>query len=247
MNEYPSAFDYVTAFSSNIGVFTEAQQRSLQRLTVGIAGLGGMGGMHALTLARLGVGNFLLSDPDNFELKNFNRQVCASVATLGEYKAETTAEMIWAINPEAKVDYRNEPVSKKDNSVWWICNYSDIIIDALDFFELDTRRALFAEAFDLGKPVISAAPIGLHGMARIFYPGSINLEDRCGFSVHDSKEEALNKFLWRGLCPERKIINDFQPDGVNFSEGRAASTFVGVIEAAAYAARLVLREVLGIN
>ena len=72
-----SEFQPLTAFSRNIGWVTEAEQTSLRQARVAIAGLGGVGGAHLLTLARLGVGRFNISDFDRFEQHNYNRQVGA--------------------------------------------------------------------------------------------------------------------------------------------------------------------------
>jgi len=60
-------FHYATAFSRNIGWITETEQEVLRNKRVAIAGLGGVGGSHLLTLTRLGIGKFNISDLDIFE------------------------------------------------------------------------------------------------------------------------------------------------------------------------------------
>jgi len=80
-----SVFDYATAFDRNIGWLTTAEQQRLRQKRIAIAGVGGVGGSHLLTLARLGVGRFTISDPDRFELANFNRQAGAMMSTTREY------------------------------------------------------------------------------------------------------------------------------------------------------------------
>src|SRR5437867_9916117 len=82
----PAVFNYDTAFSSNIGWVTESEQASLKTKRVAIAGVGGVGGVHLLTLARLGITRFTVADLDQFELKNFNRQVGATTAAVGRPK-----------------------------------------------------------------------------------------------------------------------------------------------------------------
>src|SRR3546814_6163372 len=101
-----TAFDYATAFDRNICWITADEQQVLRRKRVAIAGMGGVGGVHLLTLARMGIGAFNISDLDDFELANFNRQVGASMSTLGRPKVEVMAEMTRDINPEA--DIRSE-------------------------------------------------------------------------------------------------------------------------------------------
>src|SRR6476661_6591982 len=75
-------FNYSQAFSRNIGWLTVEEQERLRGARAAIAGLGGVGGGHLLTLARLGVGNFNISDFDYFEIHNFNRQAGAMMSTV---------------------------------------------------------------------------------------------------------------------------------------------------------------------
>ncbi len=67
-------FSYDQAFARNIGWVTRAEQEALRGKRIAVAGLGGVGGSHLLTLARLGIGAFHLSDFDALDLPNFNRQ-----------------------------------------------------------------------------------------------------------------------------------------------------------------------------
>src|SRR3954470_7275001 len=95
----PEAFSYAAAFDRNIGWLTDWEQLTLRGKRVAIAGMGGVGGFHLLTLARLGVGPFHIADLDRFEIENFNRQVGATMASVGRPKVEVLAEMARAINP----------------------------------------------------------------------------------------------------------------------------------------------------
>ena len=65
-----SQFDYTAAFDRNIGWVTQTEQSILRSKRVAIAGLGGVGGSHLLTLTRLGIGAFTVSDFDTFEIAN---------------------------------------------------------------------------------------------------------------------------------------------------------------------------------
>ena len=69
-----SPFNYDKAFSRNIGWVTQDEQARLRSARIAIAGLGGVGGAHLLTLARLGIARFVISDFDEFDLHNMNRQ-----------------------------------------------------------------------------------------------------------------------------------------------------------------------------
>ena len=58
-------------------LFGDAGQELLQRTRVGIVGLGGAGSMLAELLGRLGVGEFVLADPDRAEETNLPRLIAA--------------------------------------------------------------------------------------------------------------------------------------------------------------------------
>lgn len=55
----------------------------LNRCTIAIAGCGCIGGFSAELLARMGVGGFVLADPDIFDVSNINRQCAATYNTVG--------------------------------------------------------------------------------------------------------------------------------------------------------------------
>src|SRR5690242_674849 len=77
-------------------------ERGVARLrdrTVAIAGCGGVGGATAITLARLGVGGFVLADPGIFDPPDLNRQWAGRRSTLGRNKTEVHAELLREINP----------------------------------------------------------------------------------------------------------------------------------------------------
>ena len=100
----PPVFSYSDAFDRNLGWFAEYEQQALRNKTITIAGVGGVGGVHLLTLARLGVANFKIADLDIFETANFNRQVGATISTLGQSKVDVLARMAQDINPEIKIE-----------------------------------------------------------------------------------------------------------------------------------------------
>ena len=118
-------FSYREAFDRNLGWFTEDEQERLRGKTIAIAGMGGVGGVHLLTLARLGVAGFHIADLDSFELANFNRQVGATMSTIGEGKTSVLARMAQGHQPRnshgSQVSKRNltkDNVSKNFFRAW---------------------------------------------------------------------------------------------------------------------------------
>ena len=90
-------------FDRNLGFMSEIEQEKLHESSVAIAGAGGDGGMLAVELARMGVGEIRLADPDTFETENINRQAVCTDETIGVNKSEAVGDYIQKINPDAKV------------------------------------------------------------------------------------------------------------------------------------------------
>lgn len=108
----------------------EAMQ-TLKNAKVVIAGLGGVGGAALESLARFGIGNFLLFDIDEIRYSNFNRQWLATEASLGKSKADTAYQRILSINSDCHVVAKTEFLDER--TFPQIGDYQpDVVIDAID-------------------------------------------------------------------------------------------------------------------
>ena len=208
-------FDYREAFSRNIGWLTESEQQTLQGKRIAIAGLGGVGGSHLLTLSRLGVGCFNISDLDHFELANMNRQAGASMSTLGEEKITVLERQAKDINPELEIKRFSQGVSLENLDSF--LEGVDVYVDALDFFQIDIRRAVFAACYAKGIPAITAAPIGMGTAVLNFLPGKMSFEDYFQLEGRGKLEQYI-RFL-AGLAPSlvhaNYIVDESRVDFVN--------------------------------
>src|SRR3954468_2136621 len=84
----------------NAGFVTPAEQVVLRNARVFVCGVGGMGGAAIQSLVRAGVGNFSLADMDVFETSNLNRQLFATLDTVGRPKVAATCAAMTRINPD---------------------------------------------------------------------------------------------------------------------------------------------------
>lgn len=235
-------FDYQSAFSRNIGWVTDAEQERLRAARVAIGGLGGVGGVHLLTLARLGIGRFAIADFDVFDIVNFNRQVGASVGSIGRPKIQVLEEMARDINPELEIKRFPEGVTREclDDFLDGV----DVYVDGLDFFAFDARRMTFAACERRGIPVVTAAPLGLGTALLVFAPGGMPFEQYFGFEGCDEMEMAI-RFLV-GLSPgmlQRGYVADMSK--VNLAERKGPSCIAACQLCAGVAAVEVLKLVLG--
>jgi len=192
-----NTFDYDDAFSRNIGWVTEVEQQVLKSKRVAIAGVGGVGGVHLLTLTRLGIGNFHISDLDIFEQGNFNRQAGAYMKNVGRDKVEVMAEMAQGINPD--MGMKIFPDGIKTDNIEEFLDGVDLYVDGLDFFVLDVRREVFAACERKGIPAITAAPLGMGTAFLAFMPGQMTFEEYFRMAGCDANERQLRFLL--GLSP----------------------------------------------
>jgi molybdopterin/thiamine biosynthesis adenylyltransferase len=236
-----SSFDYREAFSRNIGLLSEAEQERVRRSRVAMAGLGGVGGAHVLALARLGFGSFSLADLDQFELANMNRQMGASVNTLGRSKVEVTAEIVKAINPTAELRVFPNGITREN-----IGDFLDgavAAVDGIDFFNMDARRLLFREARARGIHALTSAPVGFGGTLHVFSPTGMSFDDY--FDIRDDMNLAgqLIQFVL-GLAPKRAQRSYFPPGAVDLEKRRAPSLAPGCLLAAVFVATEIVNLVV---
>lgn len=131
--------------------------QKLQNASVAVFGVGGVGGYVVEALARSGVGNITIIDNDKVSLNNINRQIIATIDTVGQDKVEVMKNRILAINPMAKVTCKkvfylpenSDDISFKD---------FDYIIDAVD--TVTAKLDIIEKAKKENVPVISSMGTG---------------------------------------------------------------------------------------
>lgn len=237
-----NTYDFQTAISRNLGWIMPEEQQLLASVHVGIIGLGGVGGQYAEILTRLGVTRFTICDPDHFSVENSNRQNECKTSNYGRSKSEAIATLIKDINPTATVNVLAGAMVT--NQVPKFCDSIDIYLDGLDFFVLDIRIAIFREMHRLGKPAITAAPIGAGSACLVFAKDSMSFDDYFGFER--SKDEATRSQMFLlGLAPSLMHIKYLQDrTRVKLGDKKAPSLPMGVYSCASVMATTVLKLVL---
>jgi molybdopterin/thiamine biosynthesis adenylyltransferase len=90
-------------FSRQVDVISSELQSSLASLRVGVVGLGGTGSATIAQLARLGVGEFVLVDPDQIERSNVNRVHGAALRDVGLEKRQVSEDFVRSVGLGATV------------------------------------------------------------------------------------------------------------------------------------------------
>jgi molybdopterin/thiamine biosynthesis adenylyltransferase len=231
-------FDYTRAFARNIGLVSEQEQERLKNTCVALPGLGGVGGAHLQTLARMGVGAFRLADPDTFDVVNFNRQLGATLATVGRNKAEVMAEAALQINPDADVRTFTDGITEANIGAF--LEGVDVVVDGIEFFCMATRRMLFRAARERGIPVVTAGPIGFGAAVFVFMPGKTSFEEHFGIDDEMTRAEQLLAFAL-GLTPG--MVSDVDPSRIDVASEKGPALASACMICAATAATEVLKIV----
>ena len=133
----------------------EAMEK-LKNSHVAVFGLGGVGSWCAEALARTGVGRMTLIDRDTVGESNINRQLCASMKTLGRAKTAVMAERLLDVNPEIEVRCIEGHYEAADRERFF-SDY-DFVVDCIDLVSCKIDLILACRA--RGIPVVSALGTG---------------------------------------------------------------------------------------
>ena len=160
----------------------EAAMRKLASSRVAVFGIGGVGGFTVEALARSGIGALDLIDNDRVALSNLNRQIIATLDTVGQYKVDAAAARIASINPECKVTVYKTFFMPETQGEFDFSEY-DYVVDAIDTVTGKLALAECAQAAD--TPIISAMGAG-------------NKLDPTAFRVADINDTSV--------CPLAKVM-----------------------------------------
>ena len=140
-------------FSRSELLMGKAGVTQLKQKKIAVFGIGGVGGFAVEALARSGVGAFCLIDHDTISLTNLNRQIIATMQTVGKYKTDVMKERILSINPQADVAVKKEFFLADSDT-----DFLNDIVDAID--TVSAKLALVQTAHEKKIPIISSMGTG---------------------------------------------------------------------------------------
>jgi tRNA A37 threonylcarbamoyladenosine dehydratase len=175
--------------------------RRLKESTVAVFGIGGVGSFAAEALARCGVGSLVLIDGDVVHPTNINRQIHATIDTVGRPKVEVMKERLLRLNPEINVEKHKDFVlpGQVENYINERISY---IIDAID--TIATKISIVETAFRMRIPVISSM-----GAGNKLEPARLKVADIYETSV-DPIARIMRKALKKAGIPSLKVIYSYE-------------------------------------
>ena len=169
-------------FSRTRFLLGEEAMKKLQNAHVAVFGMGGVGSYVVEALARSGVGALTLVDHDTLSTSNINRQLFATVDTVGKDKVAVAAERVLAINPQIQV-FPKKTFYLPETADQFDFRQFDYVVDAID--TVTGKLMLVQAAKTANTPIISSMGTG-------------NKLDPTAFRVGDISETSV--------CPLARII-----------------------------------------
>ena len=169
-------------FSRSEMLLGAAKMERLAQCRVAVFGVGGVGSYVVEALARSGIGALDLIDHDQVARSNLNRQLIATMSTIGRYKVEVAAERIRDIHPDCNVKVYPIFFLPETEDTFDFSAY-DYIVDAID--TVTGKLSLIQKAKEARVPIISAMGAG-------------NKLDPAAFEVADIYDTSV--------CPLAKVM-----------------------------------------
>lgn len=144
-------------FSRTTILFGPKAMERLANARVAVFGVGGVGGYTVEALVRSGVGAIDIIDSDTVALSNLNRQIIATMDTVGEYKVDVMQKRIHQINPNCKVTAHRCFYLPENKDLFDFSQY-DYVVDAVD--TVTAKIQLVMEAREANVPIISSMGAG---------------------------------------------------------------------------------------
>lgn len=138
-------------------LFGNEKMNILKNSHVAVFGIGGVGGHCAEALIRSGIGKLDLIDSDRVCVSNLNRQIIATINSIGMYKTDAAKERFLQINPEAEINTFNVFYTPQTADLFDFSKYN-YIVDAID--TVTGKLELIINANKSQTPIISSMGAG---------------------------------------------------------------------------------------
>lgn len=195
----------------------------LSKSTVAIFGVGGVGSFATEALARTGIGNIILIDYDIIDITNINRQIHATIKTVGLSKVEVMKNRILDINPDINVTIYKEKYDENTKEILLSSKY-DYVIDAIDM--VSSKLDLIVECKKKNIPIISSMGAGNKLNPAMFQVGDVYSTKVCPLAKvmrHELRKRNVKdlKVVWSEEIPkdinlEKTELRKAVPGSISF-------------------------------
>ena len=182
----------------------------LKKAHVLVFGIGGVGGYVVEALARSGIYHFTLVDNDVVNETNINRQIIATLDTIGLFKVDVMKNRILSINKDAVVEVKKCFYLPETAGEFDFTQY-DYVVDCVD--TVSAKLSIIVEAKKNNIPVISAM-----GAGNKMNPAMLEVSDISKTSVDPLAKVIRRELRNRGINHLKVIYSKEEPIKVEPSE-----------------------------
>jgi len=162
-------------YDDQIAIFGKEMQNKLADTNIFMIGAGALGCEFLKTFSAMGIAtnsqkNLFVTDNDNIELSNLNRQFLFDKNSIGRPKAEVACESIKKMNKDFNCIYFQNRVCQETenffNEEFW--NKQDYIINAVD--NIEARKYIADQSLIYKKILIDSGTLGTKANSQIMVP-----------------------------------------------------------------------------
>ena len=202
-------------FSRTELLLGECGMARLSSARVIVFGAGGVGGAAIEALARAGIGEIHVVDPDALSVSNINRQILATDGTVGKNKAEAAVERIKSINPHCKAVAHKHFYLPDDKGGIVLADY-DYVVDAID--TVSAKLSLIEEAAVTGVPIICSMGTGNKLDPTRLAVSDISKTNTCPLAAvirRECRKRGIKKLkvVWSDEEPIKVVVDDGNTHG----------------------------------
>ena len=218
-------------FSRTEVLIVKERVEKLQNSKVAIFGIGGVGSYVVEGLARAGIGSFILIDKDVVDETNINRQIIATKKTIGIPKVEVARQRILDINPNAKIEIREEFFLPE--SIDFFDEKIDYVIDCVD--TITAKIEIIVRAKKHNIPVISCM-----GTGNKLDPTKFEVEDIYKTSICPLAKVMRKELKQRGIEKLKVVYSKEEPIKTNLFDEETNKQIPGSISFVPSVAGLII-------
>lgn len=198
-------------------------------------GVGGVGSFVAEALIRAGIGHLVLVDADVFEPSNINRQLGATVITIGQPKVNAMKERLLMINPTADIQTHQFFYLPETHRDFISQIQPDYVVDAID--TVAAKISIIEESYTLHIPVISSM-----GAGNKLHPEQFEIEKIEKTSVDPLAKKIRKELKQRGIqgilvvyskekpiIPQKEETENASPGSISFVPGAVGLIIAGAV------------------
>lgn len=165
----------------------------IENQRVFVVGSGAVGCEHIKNLAMMGVGTgdngqVVVTDMDNIELSNLNRQFLFRSKDIGNSKSETAVQVAKTMNPKMRIEAHTRKVCPETEDVYnqKFMNNQTIVMNALD--NVQARKYMDGRCVESHTPLLECGTLGTIGSVQVVVP---NVTESYGSFDHGEQTDSI--------------------------------------------------------